>query len=259
MPSRRPSLVLLARDRMSTRIVYHHLRSRFEIRRVLLEEPLPRRRFLRRRLDRLGPRVVAGQLLFRLLVVPILERSSRARLAEIKHCWNLDDAPLDPSVVTRVPSVNSEETRDLLRRFAPDIAVVNGTRLVSRETLSAIPAVFINLHAGITPRYRGVHGAYWALREGDRERCGVTVHEVNDELDGGPILAQARIEPTPADTFVTYPLLQLAVGLPLLTEAIECVISGVAGRPALGQGPSRVWSHPTLGQYLAARRGLGVR
>jgi folate-dependent phosphoribosylglycinamide formyltransferase PurN len=259
MASRRPSLVLLARDRTSTRIVYHHLRRRFEVRRVLLEEPLPRRTFLRRRVDRLGLRVVAGQLLFRLLVVPILERSSRARLAELKRSWDLDDRPLDPGDVTRVPSVNSPEVRDVLRRLAPDVVVVNGTRLVSRETLSAIPAAFLNLHAGITPRYRGVHGGYWALQQRDREHCGVTVHVVNDELDGGPILAQARIEPTPRDSFVTYPLLQLAVGLPLLTEAVEHVVSGEPRRPEPAQGPSKVWSHPTLRQYLAARRALGVR
>jgi folate-dependent phosphoribosylglycinamide formyltransferase PurN len=259
MPSRQPSLVLLARDRTSTRIVYHHLRRRFHIGCVLLEEPLPRRSFLRRRLDRLGLRVVAGQLLFRLLVVPALERSSRGRTAEIKHSYGLDDHPLDPADVTRVASVNSAEVRDLLRRLAPDVVVVNGTRLVSGETLSATPAVFLNLHAGITPRYRGVHGGYWALREGDREHCGVTVHVVNEELDGGPILAQAPIEPTPADNFVTYPLLQVAVGLPLLEKAVERVMSGERPRPAPVHGPSKVWSHPTLWQYLAARTALGVR
>jgi folate-dependent phosphoribosylglycinamide formyltransferase PurN len=259
MPSHRPALVLLARDRTSTRIVYHHLRRRFDISRVLLEDPLPRGAFLRRRVDRLGLRVVAGQLLFRLLVVPVLERSSRARTAEIKRSCGLDDHPLDPADVTRVPSVNSAETHDLLRRLAPDVVVVNGTRLVSSETLSATAATFLNLHAGVTPRYRGVHGGYWALHEGDREGCGVTVHVVSEELDGGPILAQARIDPTRADTFVTYPLLQLAAGLPLLAEAVDRIASGQRPRSAPALGPSKVWSHPTLRQYLAARRALGVR
>jgi folate-dependent phosphoribosylglycinamide formyltransferase PurN len=259
MPNSRPSLVLLARDRESTRIVYHHLRPRFDVRRVILEQALPRHRFLRHRLERLGPRVVVGQLLFQLLAVPLLRRAADARIAEIKRSRGLDDGPVDAEVVSRVPSVNSDEVHDLLRALAPDAVVVNGTRLVSSETLACISAVFLNLHAGITPRYRGVHGGYWALREGDRERCGVTVHVVDERLDAGPVLAHARIEPTSEDSFVTYPLLQLAAGLPVLAEAIERVASGAGPPPESPPGPSLIWSHPTLSQYLAARVRLGVK
>ena len=46
--------------------------------------------------------------------------------------------------------------------------VVNGTRILSRRMLESIDAVFLNMHVGITPKYRGVHGGYWALANGDR-------------------------------------------------------------------------------------------
>jgi folate-dependent phosphoribosylglycinamide formyltransferase PurN len=225
----------------------------------VLENPLPRRRFLARRLTRLGPSVVAGQLLFKLLVVPLLRRAARARMAEIKAAYGLDDRPIDAHAVTRVSSVNSAEVHGLLRALSPDVVVINGTRLVSGETLASVPATFLNVHAGITPRYRGVHGGYWALHERDDARCGVTVHVVDEGLDSGPVLAQARIEPTTADTFVTYPLLQLAAGLPLLTDAVHRVASGDDRPRDSPPGPPKVWSHPTLREYVAAWLRLRVK
>jgi methionyl-tRNA formyltransferase len=41
---------------------------------------------------------------------------------------------------------------------------------------SSINSKFVNIHVGITPKYRGVHGTYWALVNNDVENSGVTVH-----------------------------------------------------------------------------------
>jgi phosphoribosylglycinamide formyltransferase 1 len=88
----------------------------------------------------------------------------------------------------RVPSVNSNVGRALLRKLAPYVLLVIGTRIIGNETLHALDAPFINYHAGITPKYRGVHGAYWACVEGDTEHCGVSVHLVDTGIDTGPVL-----------------------------------------------------------------------
>jgi methionyl-tRNA formyltransferase len=253
-----PSIVLLAQHSGSTRMLYHYLREHFPIRQIVIEDPLPRRQFLMRRAKRLGIRKVVGQVLFQLLVVPYLTWRSKGRAQEIKALHRLEDAPLDPDLVTRVSSVNSEEARRLLRRLEPDVVLINGTRIVSGETLRAICAAFLNVHAGITPKYRGVHGGYWALAEGEPESCGVTVHLVDEGVDTGPVLAQTRIQPTHADCFATYPLLQLGAALPLLPEAIARVAEGSAMPINPPTTDSRLWSHPTLRQYLAIRRRVGI-
>jgi methionyl-tRNA formyltransferase len=64
----------------------------------------------------------------------------------------------------------------------------------------------------------------------------VTVHLLDEGIDTGPVVAQARVEPTPDDNFATYPLLQLATALPLLE-----------------------YHHPTIGEYWHARVRYGVR
>ena len=91
----------------------------------------------------------------------------------IKRQFHLDISPVDGRVI-RVPSVNSGKARRALREFSPQVVVVNGTRIICNETLCAVDAPFINTHAGITPLYRGVHGGYWALREGRPDLVGTT-------------------------------------------------------------------------------------
>jgi methionyl-tRNA formyltransferase len=122
----------------------------------------------------------------------------------------------------------------MLRRLKPNVVVLSGTRVVSRPVLEGVKAVFLNVHAGIIPRYRGVHGGYWALVEGEPENCGVTVHMVDAGVDTGAVVSRARIRPLPTDNYLTYPWLQLAAALPLLIAAIEGALAGrlVTVKPA---------------------------
>ncbi len=252
-------VVLLAQQGDSSAIVFNALCREFEIAAVLLEPEVPKRVLLQRRVKKLGLGTVLGQVAFRSLVVPPLARASRSRIREICEQHGLDRSPIPERLVQRVPSVNSEPARDALRALAPQIVVVNGTRIIGKDTLDCVSARFVNTHAGITPLYRGVHGGYWALTEHDRAHCGVTVHLVDTGIDTGGILGQSNITPTDADNFVTYPYLQYAAAVPLLRSAVSELLAGTAAtRPAPG-GSSRLWSHPTLAQYLRHRLLDGTR
>lgn len=246
-------VVLLGGDGESTRIVFHALARRFPGLTVVLEPPVPRRQLLARRVRKLGPATVAGQLLFMAAVLPRLRRAGQARVDEICRAHGLDRAPFPEDRVVRVPSVNTDAAREALRRLDPAVVVVNGTRIIGRQTLGAVPAPFINLHAGITPLYRGVHGGWWALAEGRPELAGSTVHLVDEGVDTGTVLAQATFVPHPADSFATYPYLHLAVGIPPLADAVAAALRGELDprpHPAL---PSRLRTHPTLWQYARTR------
>lgn len=251
-------VVLLAADGESTRIVYHALSREFALAQVILENRVTRFQFLRSRARRYGWRTALGQALFVAIAVPLLECESRSRAAEIRSEFDLETGPMAPEIILRVDSVNSKQTIEALRRLAPQVVVVNGTRIISADVLASVEAPFINCHAGITPRYRGVHGGYWALAQGDRDHCGVTVHLLDAKIDTGPVLHQARILPGARDNFCTYPLLQLAAALPLLRLAVREALAGEL-RPTIPDGPSRLWPHPTLVQYLSGRLLRGVR
>ncbi len=252
-------LAVLAAPGQSTDILVGRLlREGFDDLLVLVEPPQSKRALLRGRARRLGWGPVLGQVLFLGLVLPVLRRRAAPRLAAIMEEADLTADPLPGARVVPVPSVNAAETRDHLRRFAPDAVVLSGTRIVKPDTLNAAGAPVLNIHAGITPEFRGVHGGYWALWTGQPGNFGATLHLVDAGVDTGGVLAHVRPVPGPQDTFVTYPLLQLGAALPALVEVLEGLRRGeTLPDPLPTEGEGRQWYHPTIGQYLAGRlRGV---
>lgn len=245
-------VVLLTNDGASGALAAAYLWRRFPDLAVIVEAPQSRREFLMRRLRRLGARTVLGQLLF-MALQRVQRKRSRARIAALSAGIAGDAEP--PRIF--VPSVNAPECLARLRALKPEVVLVMGTRLIGAGLLSEVGAPVVNYHAGVTPKYRGVHGGYWALAENDAGNFGVTVHLIDAGIDTGAVLYQARVTPDASDNFSTYPYLQLGAGLPLLAKAAEDALAGqlTASNAA---GPSRLWSHPTVWQYIATgwRRGV---
>jgi phosphoribosylglycinamide formyltransferase-1 len=256
-----PCVVLLAGDGPSTRMVFHALQSRLgnSVRlEAIVEAPVARAQLLKRRVKRLGLARVAGQVLFMATVVPLLRARAQKRIAQIRSLHGLVDTPLFQ--VHHVPSANSVEAREVLRSLSPAVVVVNGTRILDRETLRSTSAPFINMHAGIAPAYRGVHGGYWALAEGRPDLVGTTVHLVDEGIDTGTVIEQAYFEVAPEDSFWTYPYLHTAAGLPVLVRAVQAALEGAVPVRQTDQSlPSVLRSHPTLWSYLSTRLRRGVR
>jgi folate-dependent phosphoribosylglycinamide formyltransferase PurN len=259
-PSPSDRIVLLAGPGVTTDIVYHYLAGRFPHVTVVMERPASRMGLARRRARRLGWWTVLGQMAFIVIAAPIVARRSRARVAAIVTDAGFDVTPIPTSIL--VDSVNEPATVELLRRLDPAVVVVNGTRIIATSVLEALPAPFVNLHMGITPRYRGVHGGYWALVEGRSDQVGTTIHLVDAGIDTGSVLAQSFFEVTEQDSIATYPYLHLVSGLPLLESSVRDLLAG--RRPGSVPAPddggrSRLRWHPTLWRYLWARFIHGVR
>lgn len=249
--------MLLAGHGASTRIVYHALRERFGSEtslEVILEENVSKTHLLKRRLRKLGPLPILGQVLFMTVIVPILRARGHQRVETINVEHRLNDAPI-PEPIHQVASANSAEARALLGKLEPDVVVVNGTRILSAQTLASTPAPFLNMHAGITPAYRGVHGGYWALAEGRPDQVGTTIHLIDEGIDTGGIIEQVHFDPSPSDTFWTYPYLHTAAGCPALLRAVGIALSGGVLTPkAPLEMRSLLRYHPTLWGYV--RSGL---
>ena len=76
------------------------------------------------------------------------------------------------------------------------------------------------------------------------------MHLVDPGIDTGAVLYQARLKPSAADNYATFPYLQLAAVLPLMEQAARDALAG-ALKPQTVDLPSRLWSHPTLWGYLS--------
>lgn len=223
---------------------------------VIREQPESKRDIIRRRARMLGWRVALGQAAFGVLH-RLLAPSRAARLEMIVAEHGMDTREHPGVAVHHVPSVNSSECRALLASLTPSVVAVYGTRIIQPATLRAVPAPFINYHAGINPKYRGQHPGYWALVSGDRENAGVTIHLVDAGVDTGSVLYQAPVSFAAEDTIASYQHVQAAGALPLFAQGIEDALARRLA-PRTVDLPSRQWFPPTLWDYLTNGLVRGV-
>lgn len=88
----------------------------------------------------------------------------------------------------------------VLREAGVEIVCLAGfMRILTPEFTGKWAGRMLNIHPSLLPLYKGLHTHARALEAGDKEH-GCTVHEVTSELDGGPILGQARIAIEAGDT-----------------------------------------------------------
>lgn len=251
-------IALLATDGITSAMVLKTLVADFGDISVGIEKPISRWLLLRNRIKKLGFLQVFGQLLF-MLLMPILSLEAKQRIIELLEPFSVSRLGdiVDNSIC--FSSVNSPECRAWLAELDPDIVVVNGTRIISEQTLKSCAAVFINVHCGITPAYRGVHGGYWALVMNDRLNMGATVHIVDPGIDTGGIVYQSNISIDRMDNFVTYPIRQYIAALPFLVQAIRDISTGNLQIKTRSDLPSRLWHHPTLWGYIYRRLFKAIR
>jgi len=82
---------------------------------------------------------------------------------------------------------------DLVESFEPALVVLAGfMRILTPEFVRRFQGRMINIHPSLLPRYRGLHTHQRALDAGDSMH-GASVHFVTEELDGGPVVLQARV------------------------------------------------------------------
>jgi folate-dependent phosphoribosylglycinamide formyltransferase PurN len=251
-----PRLLLIGSDNPTTWIVYNRLVREFGLFDALIENTVEKRVLIRNRVRKLGWPAVLSQIAFVALIRPVLRYQSGGRVREICRAHDLEiHEPFSPAV-RRVENINGPDAVAFISASKPDVVIVNGTRILKPHVLGCTAATFINTHQGITPKYRGAHGGYWALHENDPERCGVTLHLVDQGIDTGNIIAQALITPGLSDCYISYPYLQIAAALPFLIRAVRDCVAGRLQTSKAG-GESAVWYHPGFFQYIRARlRGV---
>jgi len=77
--------------------------------------------------------------------------------------------------------------------YAPDVVVLAGyMRILSPAFVAHYAGRLLNIHPSLLPKYPGLHTHRQVLDNGDEEH-GTSVHFVTDELDGGPVILQAKV------------------------------------------------------------------
>jgi len=120
----------------------------------------------------------------------------------------------------------NEEVREVFETISPDACVVAAYGKILPAWLLAIPRLgCINVHASLSPRYRGAAPINWAIANGERE-TGVTIMQMDAGMDTGPMLAKRATEIGVDETAPELAARLAQVGAELLGETLPRIERG---------------------------------
>jgi methionyl-tRNA formyltransferase len=89
--------------------------------------------------------------------------------------------------------------KDRIAHISPDVILSNGWMFkVTEDIFSLARLIALNCHSSYLPEYRGGNVTYAPLINAEN-RSGVTVHQLVERFDAGPILAQRRVSIDPGE------------------------------------------------------------
>ena len=136
---------------------------------------------------------------------------------------------------------------------APDLVVCAGyMRLIDAAAIAPRSGRVINIHPSLLPAFTGLHTHRRALAAGVAEH-GASVHFVTPDLDGGPVVAQARVPVLPGDDEAALAARVLAREHRLLVATLGLFADG---RVALREGRVHVDGRPAGPLQLSCNQGF---
>lgn len=154
-----------------------------------------------------------------------------------------------------------------IRKLTPElIIVVAYGKILPPELLAIPPRGAINVHASLLPRYRGAAPIQWALIKGE-ETTGVSIMQLDEGMDTGPVFLMEETEIGPADTAGILHDHLAAIGARALIKTLEGLrkgtilpkpqaTTGVSYAPMLQKKDGLIdWSRPA-GEIFNLIRGL---
>ena len=159
-------------------------------------------------------------------------RSTQTAVAEAARAMSL---PL-----AEVPGLRDADGLGRLRAAAPDLLVVVAYgELLTGRVLDVAPLGAVNLHFSLLPRWRGASPVQRAILAGD-ETTGVSVMQIDEGLDTGPILSAQREPIHPDDDTGSLGARLATLGAPLLVETIRTLAAGtLTPRPQDASGATQ--------------------
>lgn len=137
-------------------------------------------------------------------------------------------------------SLSDPEVQQALMAFHADLGVVVAYGALIPAAVLAIPAHgWVNLHFSLLPAWRGAAPVQHAIWNGD-SHTGVSVFQLDEGMDTGPVYAQRTCPLSPAQTAGDV-LAELAgLGAGVVREVVDAIASGTAHAVAQPQeGASR--------------------
>ncbi|HEX7732126.1 MAG TPA: phosphoribosylglycinamide formyltransferase [Rhodanobacter sp.] len=132
---------------------------------------------------------------------------------------------LDPRSYPDRPAFDRELFARIAASGAELLVLAGFMRVIDGAVVAGWEGRAINIHPSLLPKYPGLHTHRRCLEAGDAEH-GASVHYVTAELDGGPVVAQARIPVGAGDTETSLAERLLAEEHKLLPAVVGAIARG---------------------------------
>lgn len=164
------------------------------------------------------------------LIIPDVEKASHSSEL-IAMCSHLDD-----SKIIAYPTLSELYVISSLSELDLDyIFCIHYPFIIPKEILDIPKHGVINLHPAFLPYNKGWHTPTWALING--EPYGATLHFMSEQIDGGDIIHQKKLDISLADTAHILYQKALALELEVFKEAWPSLLNGkyeTTPQPATG-------------------------
>lgn len=132
-------------------------------------------------------------------------------------------ALLKENVIKRIKpgTINDADNVELIRRLNPRVIAVHSTSIIRQELIQSFPQRILNLHAGLSPYYRGAGTNLFPFYNEELEFVGMTVHYLDAGIDSGAIILQGRPEFEEGDNPHTIGCKNVILGTELMIKVIR--------------------------------------
>lgn len=130
------------------------------------------------------------------------------------------------AVAGNIADVNDEEIFNIAAHIRPDLICIYGTGILKPSTIRGLSAEIFNIHSSVLPAYRNVHSDFWAYRNRDFDKIGITIFKLSSGVDTGDIAMQAQNTLPVKSRLHEYKVWNLTHIIPLLNEFLSCYFDG---------------------------------
>ncbi len=157
-----------------------------------------------------------------------------------------------PTAVLNHREFDSREAFDqalaaLIDKYQPGLVLLAGfMRILTPDFVRHYHGRMLNIHPSLLPKFQGLNTHQRALDAGETEH-GASIHFVTEELDGGPVILQARVPVLPGDDAKTLAARVLEKEHIIYPLAVRWFAQGRLGLNEAGQV---LFDHEVLDQPL---------
>jgi hypothetical protein len=152
-------------------------------------------------------------------------------------------------------SPNSPQTEQFLRDIRPDIIVARCKSILNRRIFTQARLGTFVMHPGICPAYRNAHGCFWALANRDTANVGMTLLQIDDGVDTGPVYGYYSYDYNEVvESHIVIQHRTVLENLDSLQTKFREILAGTATTIDTRGSKSQAWGQPWLTRYLRWKR-----